>query len=81
MTGVGAQLLVVFGEVVGKAAGLVAEIDRDLDLVESGAVAGLEVSGVGFGLKHCNLGGYDILVGCLRNFWLRATGAYHNLFD
>ena len=80
MTEVGAQRLAVLGSVLPKAAGLVAEIDRDLDLVESAEAAGLEAPRVGSGLKHCNVAGSDILDRCQPDFLLRARCPHHKQF-
>ncbi len=80
--GVGALLLAVLGEVLGKAAGGVAEIDRDLDLPESAAQAGWEAARVGSGLKHdCNLAGSDIWDRYQPDFLLRVLAPHRNPFD
>ena len=75
------QLLAVLASVLPKAVGLVAEIDRDLDLVESAALAGLEAQFVDSGLKHCNVDGSGILDRPQPDFLLRARCWYHKLFD
>jgi hypothetical protein len=80
--GVGAVLLAVLGEVLGKAAGGVAEIDRDLDLAESAAEAGWEAARAGSGLKHDrNLAGSDIWDRYQPDFLRRVLAPHRNLFD
>ncbi len=86
--GVGAVLLAVLGEVLGKAAGRVAEIDRDLDLAQAAeagwkaARAGWKASRMGSGLKHdCNVAGSDIWDRYQPDFLLRVLAPHRNPFD
>ncbi len=88
-------MLAVLGEVLAKAAGPVAEIDRDLDLAESAATVtadlvldrglsragGFPVASAGSGLKlDCNLAGSDIGARCQPDFLLRARCPHHKQF-
>ena len=80
--GVGAVLLAVLAEVLGKAEARVAEIDRDLDLAQAAAEAGWEAARVGSGLKHdCNVAGSDIWDRYQPDFLLGVLAPHRNRFD